>query len=972
MRARILGAIFFGARFCAEAQDATFAQITDPHLFDAGRNVHHLNVYEEALDNRAALHWAILEINRIVAEGKHLDFVVVTGDWGLENVRLSSDPQHPVPCKCPSPQEREGPIEPVSLDSATSEVKREFDALVVPRIFLLPGDADLCNGEIRDLHRYAEFIQDLANKLPHRIFDLTHTVETDASRENPRDVVNGFRIVGLNSAGFGKIFLGDSKLPGAPTSEFARLNKILPGDDSNSGSFLVFTHIPDLLDLDTKRPLWKVEDANLKVWSSIALRNQVLGIFAGHVHSSDRTLYARPGAASWSSRPAVASKTFIAPPLTIRGQNAAPRLINLPPPAGRTARGFLLATVTFSGVFSVQPFWYVPLDQKAASDGDAILAQAHAAAEDQQWDEAANKFASAMTSTDSRVRATATQGFEAARSEMRTWWWQLGGPVPPVRWVHAHPWRWGTILAALLALLVMKVTVTERINSRLARRERGILVPRFKGNAYLPAPTNLTDDAKITLFALHLSKRTDEVKALLGDSGVRSVVAGPLSLFRLPSQFSASLGNAFPTVKGVDVNKLLAFFVMLTRYFGWRVETYLAYCPDPLGQQGAGEMQAFAALRWAWLGRGTWSVKSRARNAFDVAEVAIDLAARILWFSLDSGTGSDAALHFTDENCFGHFIAGLRELRDYGYESEKDSPNRVLLRETLTRAYEDLNFCATHYPNDPAPLFSFGLVLTMMNQNVYAKALEDRAPTPIVDRELDLPSPRPWPLLNQAANLFERVMKLSPMLSRAAQLNLAHVYAKRDDDISGTSDLTRALKLLKELPEPPSVSKTSKYAFLDFFATGEHEEKRNCQPLDFQARILTHFVEARVAFRATSASILNVLETAHERMEAVRSALLQSQLSVPTQTELQADACTKLGYLSYEAALTLANPADNRARLLQQAQTELARALVLKPNWNPPQVYMAQVLQSQGKIRAASVYLKSVLGNGDPEKDSTP
>ena len=92
---------------------------------------------------------------------------------------------------------------------------------------------------------------------------------------------------------------------------------------------------------------------------------------------------------------------------------------------------------------------------------------------------------------------------------------------------------------------------------------------------------------------------------------------------------------------------------------------------------------------------------------------------------------------------------------------------------------EDLNYCATHYPTDLAPLFSFGLVLTMKNQNVYAKALADRArPAPSVDQELGLPLPRPWPLLNQAADLFERVMNMSPMLSRAAKLNLAHVLCQ--------------------------------------------------------------------------------------------------------------------------------------------------------------------------------------------------
>jgi hypothetical protein len=63
--------------------------MTDPDLFDAGRARHAEGIQEEALDNQAAFHWAILETNQLVlAEHHTIDFVVITGNFGLQNVLL--------------------------------------------------------------------------------------------------------------------------------------------------------------------------------------------------------------------------------------------------------------------------------------------------------------------------------------------------------------------------------------------------------------------------------------------------------------------------------------------------------------------------------------------------------------------------------------------------------------------------------------------------------------------------------------------------------------------------------------------------------------------------------------------------------------------------------------------------------------------------------------------------------------------
>jgi len=146
----------------------TFVQWTDPHLFDAGLNRSGDGVYEEAIDNRAGLHWAVLETNRLaLAEHRKIDFVVITGDFGIENVQLQ-EVQGTQSRKCDCPRRlvgHSGPIEPVPFDQAVSEVARELNALVVKHVYVVPGDQDLCQEDPRDLHRWAEFVFGVQSEL---------------------------------------------------------------------------------------------------------------------------------------------------------------------------------------------------------------------------------------------------------------------------------------------------------------------------------------------------------------------------------------------------------------------------------------------------------------------------------------------------------------------------------------------------------------------------------------------------------------------------------------------------------------------------------------------------------------------------------------------------------------------------------------------------------------------------------------
>ncbi len=64
----------------------TFAQLSDAHIFDDGWNLATADALRQAADDRAALHWAVERINQLVVSGVSIDFVVFTGDFGLQNV----------------------------------------------------------------------------------------------------------------------------------------------------------------------------------------------------------------------------------------------------------------------------------------------------------------------------------------------------------------------------------------------------------------------------------------------------------------------------------------------------------------------------------------------------------------------------------------------------------------------------------------------------------------------------------------------------------------------------------------------------------------------------------------------------------------------------------------------------------------------------------------------------------------------
>ena len=340
----------------------TFVQITDMHLFDAGnKSKRKADAEHEREYNRDALHWAVMEINRLVVAGGEIDFVVFTGDFGLELVRSSAEGP---PCNASEEDnfnrvKQQGWPRLESPDEAAEEVAKEFRMLRVPIVYVIPGNNDLIAEDPCDLVRYKSFVASLRRAVASpgpQIVDLTEP-------RNARTEYNGFKLVGLNTASFKQGDLCASRsYPGCPDEEIRQLSSTIPVDSTGS-LYVIFTHIPDLFDpypdpkCSPRCPSWRISPAQKDAWNRIARQSNVAAIFAGHFHDSDRLLYSVAGDQTpLSITPEVSRKTWVAPPLAIKYQN----------PDSVTARGLLLvrlqrtnSAMNPAASVAVVPFWYV-------------------------------------------------------------------------------------------------------------------------------------------------------------------------------------------------------------------------------------------------------------------------------------------------------------------------------------------------------------------------------------------------------------------------------------------------------------------------------------------------------------------------------------------------------------------------------------------------------------------------------------
>jgi hypothetical protein len=273
--------------------------------------------------------------------------------------------------------------------------------------------------------------------------------------------------------------------------------------------------------------------------------------------------------------------------------------------------------------------------EKAASEESARLREAEAAVQDKQWDVAATKYLAVISkATNSSRRADAETRYKFAREQMRTWWWRWGKYFPPLRWVHGRLWPTVIVLGILLLLLLApKILRGTGVFALLGRVLEFAFMPRFRGRAQVIAPTSLTDGSPVNLFAVQLPVSAMEVRRRWKRASL-SFLSGGTTLLALPTALADQINQSFPKVYNIDVSKYLAFIFVIGRYFGWRLESQLAYCPDPPAaagtKSGPGRMCAFGTLRWGWFIYATFSVAPKAAGPLDSEKAAYALAARVI------------------------------------------------------------------------------------------------------------------------------------------------------------------------------------------------------------------------------------------------------------------------------------------------------------------------------------------------------
>jgi len=558
--------------FTASAQTVTFVQLTDAHLFDAGKHRTAQAGYQDYLDNRSGLEWAVSDTNRLVAKGRCIDFVAFTGDFGMEDV----DPK-----------------------DAAREVAPFFRALMVKKILLVPGNNDLKGEDPGDIGRYQTFVTQLAQLLPeHRVIDLTQTADT----------VNGIRLVGLNSATFknqnGKLRTTNSVPQGV---EMRRVKaEIQPNRPT-----LIFTHIPDLEDpyrgeSNETRNSWNIASEIQGQWEGIINRDEVLGVFAGHFHDARRAVYMQDY--SWASKKPTAvegKKTWVAPPLAVKFQaDAKPQ-----------ARGLLLVTAGSDGEIVAVPRWFGYADPDAIPDKDSILLQAETEANRRYWERALSFYSQALSSTDPGVHAAAEHGYLYARDRMHRW----------------HMWKrviWGGLI--FLGVLTIAVVLYRVAKNSKTERDQGTFVIETPGKMTTDAPVELFGAALVQ--ASDEIRAVYSTERLLRNVGLSDAGTGAaFTVLSGAGDVLKDIADSIPDVHGVKVGKIFERIPDIYRYiFKLRLE-----CSLGVYDNGSSAC-VHASLRFRWTAVKTWVESANAAERGSAGEPAQVTAVKALAWKLAS------------------------------------------------------------------------------------------------------------------------------------------------------------------------------------------------------------------------------------------------------------------------------------------------------------------------------------------------
>jgi hypothetical protein len=317
-----------------------FVQLTDPHLFDKTK--------EEMSQNEEALLDAVSKINELEAENGKCDFVVVTGDIGIEQLVSLND------------------IE--MTNKAIKEAATKLgDILAYSNVkvwLFVPGNNDLVKEDPDTIGYYRDFIKALSLDVAPEGIKIVDLCAPEPSPDVPYVVNKDYVFIGFNNASFKNDNEG-CRVAWKRENGCREKNKNLRKNDPEllasiqkdeikkvavsmeKGKFAyIFYHIPEVddpylvskktgdrklygfLKVRKRNPeitdgeqhkysSWFVRPDVWRTWQNVANDSRVKELFAGHLHAPDRKLYENYFKDKFP-------KLNLCPPLAIKLQATAP------------------------------------------------------------------------------------------------------------------------------------------------------------------------------------------------------------------------------------------------------------------------------------------------------------------------------------------------------------------------------------------------------------------------------------------------------------------------------------------------------------------------------------------------------------------------------------------------------------------------------------------------------------------------
>ena len=619
--------------------------------------------------------------------------------------------------------------------------------------------------------------------------------------------------------------------------------------------------------------------------------------------------------------------------------------------------------------------------------------------DDLNLDAAATQFLALSTSCDPNIQAAAAARFVSVHVEMHKWWWQAGHYFPPLRWFHIHyPRVWWVIIIAGIFFLLLEFLIW-------------LVSKYFPGNAVIMTPTPLTDGAKAQcdFFAARLQDSSIEAMRRVSRGGDGLQVSATTFL-AIPSDTAKVLGSSLPTVKGVDLNSWVKFILYLYRYFNWRVECQVAFCPSAKKDDGTPapppRIVAFATVRYAWRIKGEpFHIDLPVKDEYDLHDAAFAIAVRIMGNHPPPKKG---AVDFSNADSFRYFMHGLGSILLYEEEAGKAHPHQPSLDYWMNDTLNRFRKCVAQFPADPLPRYGFGIALAMRNQEVYVERLQQvqvksaclaigrslafrdlihasanashqKDLTQRFDDEAQFFPPlleldrAPWPLLEEACRMFDSLTqhpKHDPKLKARATYNLALAYARlgRDKCILGRDLL--APHNLRNAGLEPSKHQTpeQKALLLQVECLRDSLNVRHVKAdIMHGAPKHPHHLDCDV-----SASDKSRFDHAFAAFRAVRRRIQEDNdiHILAFKTDLIADHLTQEGYIYSDCAIDrfpIGHELSAEEKLEKAAQL-LEAALEIKPNWNPAQIYLATVRRIQSGLADAYIdFLNSQIQLAQPQ-----